>query len=286
MDLFASLFLVAVKFNLSYVLLWKVPILLADIGIGLLLAKYFMPKSRLAAVFAVLIWFLNPYFALHDDYTYLEPLPILAMFFALIYLEKDEVASGAFYALSIIFKTFPVMLFPLFILKSKKKLRFLLAGVIVGVAFLIPFMKSLPDLLAMLNGSLLVHAGRVVQGRPILFYISYFYHIELFRMISLKFYAVMSMFFGWIVILLSHFLLKIKDKYILSTLAFLNFYIFTPVLNRTYFIWFLPIFIIACYKVSQKLHFKPLFYILVAVFWIFYYWYLAQWKDGFDVWHP
>jgi Gpi18-like mannosyltransferase len=47
------------------------------------------------------------------------------------YLEKDDIKAGIFYAISFSLKSFSLVFFPLFILKSKRKVKFLLAGLLL-----------------------------------------------------------------------------------------------------------------------------------------------------------
>jgi hypothetical protein len=283
--LFAPFHLLSLISGIPDYILWKIPILLADIGVGLLLFSYFYKKSWLALTAALLLWFFNPYAFLKDNYTYTEPLTIFFMLLSLKFLEKDDVLSGTFYALSILFKTFPYILFPLFLIKAKKMHIMLTAMAITALAFSFPFILGWSNLLTFLQGSIFIHSERFVQGRPFLFYISYYYNVELFQIIPFWVYTVLASFSGWILVLIAYYIVKIKDKYILALIPFLTFYLFTPVFNRTYFIWFVPVFIIAVYNLFEKR--KIIFYYLTLfAYFIFAYWYLLQWKDGFHIWHP
>ncbi|MFC1700151.1 hypothetical protein ACFLZ4_00725 [Patescibacteria group bacterium] len=281
--LFSGLYFLHLKSGISLEVLWKIPVLIADISVGLLLVKYFFKKDYFLALIGSLIWFFNPYNFFRTGYTYSDPIPILLMFLAIIFLEKDDVLAGAFLALSIVFKTFPIILIPLFLIKTKNKLKFLTSAALVGLFFSIPFLRSMGDFLTYLNGTIFVHTERFVQGRPFLFYISYFYKVELFQIIPLKLYSLMATLFPFVLIPLLYFVFKVKDKYVLATAAFLNFYLFTPVFNRTYVLWFLPVFIIGAYKFFKK---KMYVYLTFVVFYSFMSWYLLQWEDGFHIWRP
>lgn len=283
--LFAPFHLLNLLTGIPDYILWKIPILLADIGVGVLLFRYFYDKHWLALTAALLLWFFNPYAFLKDNYTYTEPLTIFFMLLALNYLEKDDILSGAFYTLSILFKTFPFILFPIFILKAKNKKVILSAMFITGLSFCLPFILGWTNFLTFLNGTFLVHSERYVQGRPFLFYISYYYNVELFQIIPFWVYTVLASFSGWIIVLLGVFTNNIKDKYVLSLIPFLTFYLFTPVFNRTYFMWFIPVFIIATYNIFEKRRII-FYYLTLSIYFIFAYWYLLQWKDGFHIWHP
>ena len=108
--LFSGLYFVHLKSGLSLEVLWKIPVILADIAVGILLVKYFFKKNYPVAFFSTLMWFFNPYNFFRTGYTYADPIPILLMFLAVIFLEKDDVLAGALLALSIVFKTFPIIL--------------------------------------------------------------------------------------------------------------------------------------------------------------------------------
>jgi hypothetical protein len=297
----APLYLLHLASNIPVEYLWKIPVLLADLGVGLLLVKLFAKlrdestfSGSLITILALLVWFFNPYFYYKNNYVYTDPLPIFFMFLSLRYLGKDDVISGAAYAVSIALKTFPYLIFPVMLVKAKRKRDFLLAGILVGLFFALPFMASIQEFILMLRGSVLVHSERFVQGRPFLFYISYFYDVELFQIIPFTAYTLMASFSGWIISCILYLLNWVRDRYMLALIPFLTFYLFTPVLNRTYLIWFIPVFIAGTYNFvasRKKIVDNPrvvtiLFMLLMAVYWGFYYWYLIQWKDGFHIWRP
>jgi hypothetical protein len=280
------LYILASRVDVPFYVLWKVPVLIADLGVGFLLAKRFWRRSDILTVVAPAFWFFNPYAVTRPTYTFLDPVVVLLMLISLIYLQKDSVLSGTFFALSIIFKTFPVILFPIFFLLTKDKVKFILSCALIGILFSIPFMRSLTDFETYLQGSLFVHSERQIQGRPFLFYISYFYDIELFQIINLKLYSITSIFGSWLLSSVLYLLFKVKDKYVLSLVSFLCFYTFTPVLNRTYLIWFLPILIIGSHNISMKLAKKvwvqrAINFLMLSIFYVFYYWYITQWTYGF-----
>ncbi len=263
-------------------ILWKIPGFLAEIAAGLMLIKILKNKPFGVTVVALLIWLFNPYLVVDYKYTYTDAIPTLLLFLSLYFIEKDSVLTGVFFALSVIFKPFPIFVFPIYLLLVKDKFKFLTAGFIIAFVFSLPFMTSISNFLTYIQGSLFVHEGREVTGRPFLFYISYYLHIEFFRIIPIKFYTLMATFLGWILILLAYFVKKVKDPYILATISLCAFYLFTPVLNRTYILWFLPEFLISL-SLFKKSKF---FYISAFVFYIFYIWYLYQWVDGFHITRP
>lgn len=300
--MYGLIYVPCVYFNCPYQVYWKIPVLIADITVGFVLYFMLLKKGYIPALFGSTMWILNSYVIARTGYTYTEPLPILFMLLSLIYLEKDDVFASTFYVLSIMFKTFPIILAPLFLLKAKNKKDMFLGGLIIAVAFCLPFMKSLTDFTTFLQGAIFVQGDRIIQGRPYLFYISYYNDIEFFQILPFKFYSLTAVILGPVLIALCYFLgqrfLKknissqsaiaklLLDKYVLSTISFIAFYLFTPVLNRTYLIWFLPVFILGTFKVSEITNKKWLFYTLNILYWLFAYWYLMQWNDGFDIWRP
>ncbi|OGC46450.1 hypothetical protein A2V49_02870 [candidate division WWE3 bacterium RBG_19FT_COMBO_34_6] len=276
------LYVIALKFNLTFQYLWKVPVILADLGVGFILINHFRLKRFLPLIFSLILWFFNPYFFLKSNYVYFDPLTIFFMLLALYYLEKDDILSGSLYAIAVGFKTFPIILLPLFFLKAKNKLSMFFSMIIVGLAMSLPFITNPTDFLIYLKGTLFVHQERFIQGRPFLFYISYFYKIEFFQIIPLKWYSTLSIFSGWIVSTVLVLKNKLINKYIIASLIFILFYLFTPVLNRTYLLWALPVFVLGADNLSKR---YP-YYLPLTVFWFFYYWYLIPWKDGFHIWRP
>ena len=96
-------------------MLWKIPILLADLGTGILLILFFKDKGKYSiplTAFSLLVWFFNPYFYSKDNYVYTDPLPIFFMFLSLYLLEKKSDLSAIFYAFAVSLKTFPIILLP------------------------------------------------------------------------------------------------------------------------------------------------------------------------------
>lgn len=281
--------------------LWKIPVLIADIGVGVFLYLKLRRENVFIIALSQFVWFFNPYAYFRGGYTYFDPIPILLMMLSLHFLNKKNSLSGILYALSVSFKTFPYLIFPVFILKLlpsalaeikegqkfyKTELsKFLLSGAFIGLLISLPFLTSFENFRTYIEGTLLVHGKRFVQGRPFLYYISYFYKIELFRIISFKTYTMLASFAGWVVLTILNWRKIITNKYTMALIPFLGFYLFTPVLNRTYLIWFIPILTLSIHN-TLKNRFKYMFYVVMTVFYTFYSWYLIQWEDGFHIWHP
>lgn len=270
------------------------PGILANLGVGLFLFFYLVKRDKIAALFSVVFWTFNFYLVLKNSLAGFDAVPILFLLLALNFLQKDDVFSGFFFSLSVLFKTFAVITFPLFLFRSKKPWKFLVAGFVTALAFSIPFMGNWPDFWTYVQGALLVRGDRFVQGRPFLYFISYYFSVEFFRIIPFGFYSLGSIFSGWILISLNKVVSLIKsvsrfsilNKYSIVVLPFISFYVLTPVLNRTYLLWGVPFFLLGSYEFFESKGKTWLFYVLNSFYWVFCYFYLAVWKDGFHIWHP
>jgi hypothetical protein len=299
--LFSLLSRVSEFSGIHYKYLWKIPVLLCDVGVGLFLIKKTPKAGILVRASMLLCWFFNPYIYFRGGYTFFDPITIFLMLMSLHYLGKNNLLSGIVYGLAVSTKTFPYVIFPVFLLyllphsiqqirgksalKSLSLGRFLFGGLFVALVISLPFITTLENFSTYLNGAIFVHSTRFVQGRPFLYYISYYYKIELFRIISFKTYTLLASFSGWFPVLVFYFMRWFRDKYVMSVVPFLTFYLFTPVLNRTYLIWFIPLLLLGSYRISRGKH-KVIFFVVTTAFYVFYSWYLLQWKDGFHIWHP
>lgn len=270
--------------GVSFYVLSKIPILLADMGVGILLVKYLYRKNYAALLGALLFWFWNPYFYMKNNYVYTDPLPVFLSLLALYYLDKDDVLAGVFLALAVAAKPYSIVLLPLFILRSQKPIKIIISSALIGFALSIPFLGSWDDFMTYLNGAVFVHEERFVQGRPFLWFISYYGKVELVRIIPVKFYVYASILSAWLFTGIAYFFFKIKEKYLLAAVCLALFYFFTPVLNRTYMLWIMPVYAITMYGVlGRKL---LLYYLSLLSYWVFYYVYIYYWKEGFHIWRP
>jgi len=270
------------KFQIPFEYLYQIPILLADLGIGLLLIKKFGGDNKLACIFALLFWYLNPYFILKRNYFYLDPITIFFMFLAFDYLGNYNFESGLFYAISVSLKTFPIILFPLFFIRSKNKITFTFFFALTLLLLGAPFLN---DIQQYIQSTLLVYGDRYVQGKPFLFLISYLYNLEFIKLIPFKFYALASVASGWAYILINQYYAKRKRgcglHYLPALIPFGLFYLFTPVLNKTYLLWGIPFLLLASYEAFNKK--KVFFYLTTIMFYSFYLWYLYNWNYGLHV---
>ncbi len=280
-----SFFYIVSKLSgISFYVLSKLPILLADLGVGIILVKLLYRKNYWALLGALLFWFWNPYFYMKNNYVYTDPLPVFLSLLALYYLEKDDVLAGVFLALAVAAKPYSLVFLPLFLLKAHKPLKLMASSALVGLALSIPFFRSWDDFMTYLNGAVFVHGDRFVQGRPFLFFISYYGKVELVQIIPIKFYVYASILSAWLFTGTAHFLFKIKEKYLLAAVCLGLFYFFTPVLNRTYMLWLMPVYAIALYGVLGRR--LLLYYLSLLSYWVFYYVYIYYWREGFHIWRP
>ena len=275
----APLYLLQEPTHMPLQRLWRFPLLGADIGVSVLIAAYLYRKNFLAALAGVAVWSYHPFFFTIGSYTNWEPYPVFFALLALHFLEKRDDLSAFLFAIAVVFKTFPIILLPIFLLKSKNRTRFLLIGALVFLAISLPFMGSFEDFETYIRGSLLVHGERELQGRPLLSYVDYYTTISFHQVSLVKIYTYVSLLGSWAVTWWLFAKKKIQDKFILAAAAFLTFYIFTPVLNRTYLIWWIPFMVLAAFNAIKK---RPwLYFAVLALFYVFYSWYLSQWTRGF-----
>ena len=230
--------------------LWKIPVLLADIGIGILILLILKKQnfSKQISLFGLIFWFINPYFFMRFEYTNYESLPIFFLLLSLLYVGKKDFLSGILFALSISLKTFPVILLSLMIVKSKNLKLFVLGGLLTGLVLSAPFLTSTDNFSLMLNGSFFVHGERGIQGRPLFSFISYYtqnFGLSFLQSEFSKIYTFIALIGAQVVPLYLHFKKKTSNIWILALSSFAVYYLFTPVLNRTHFIWGLPFIYIA-----------------------------------------
>lgn len=271
------------KLHLAYDIplqrIWKSAVFVAEIGVAFMIFKLLYKKNYFACVVGLAMWLLNPFLITRNSYVYNEPFGILFMLLALYYLEKNDFWTGVFFAISFSFKAFPVILFPMFFIKSRNKIVFLAGGASVALLISIPFMKNLERFWTYLQGAILVHGVRDPQGRPILFMANNFLGLPPYSLKLAAIYKYLSIILGWVVT--SYLLIKKKvlDKYVLSVISFSLFYLFTPVLARTYMLWFIPIYVIGMYEVFKNKK-RVWYYASLVAFYVFYATYLFFWSQG------
>ncbi|MCA9750273.1 MAG: hypothetical protein KC414_14280, partial [Romboutsia sp.] len=157
-------------------------------------------------------------------------------------------------ALSVAFKTFPILLLPVFLININNKFKFIARGILVALLTFFPFMTSLYDFNLMLRGAIFVHGERGIQGRPILSFLTYnlqSYGFSFYQAEYSNFYTYAALFGS---MLITSFLIlrrKQQNILVLSAISFFIYMLFTPVLNRTHIIWFIPFFILGLYELLK-----------------------------------
>lgn len=277
--IFTVLSFVGQLFNIPLFIIWKIPILLADILVGVIIAKELRKSNFWLKIFGCLVWFFNPYFLLIQNYTSPDSLAVLFLLLSLVFINKEKSFwGGVFYALSFATKTFALVLFPVTLMKSKNKRGFFLGAFILMLLISVPF---LTDLNTYIQGAILVNGERFVQGRPFLFYLGHLTDIQILYSLPFKLYSYLAIFSGWVILTILLFKKKIKNTFYYSFLPFLTFYFFTPVLNKTYLLWVLPFLVIGLYK--QLYEKRPaLFIFLILLYYAFYSFYLVIWTYNFQ----
>jgi len=272
----------SLNLNVPTAFLWKIPVLLADLGVAVLLIKYFSNKNHFLGLFCVSLWLLNPYFLVRYEYTLYDPLLALFLFVAFLNMGKRDFLSGLCYALAISFKIVPIIFFPVLFIKAKDKKVFILAMLIVFGLVTIPFLRSYEDFVFYIRGSLLVHSNRGIQGRPILSFITYHlysYGVNFFQSYYAKLYSVIALLLGPLISIYASFVRKSWSGFVLSLPIIVSYLVFTPVFNRTHIIWFIPVFIIGIYEfVNQR---QTYFYLLLGCFYLLSSIYLYLWIKGY-----
>lgn len=264
-------------------ILWKIPVLLADLGVAYLIYDYFTArKEKFLAIVAAGIWLFNPYFLVIYEYSLLDPIQVFFLFLALKYLEKSTLKTAFFYALAVSTKIIPVILFPLFLVKTKRKVKFLFIFLLVLMILSLPFLTSLQDIFYYINGAVLVHQDRTIQGRPILSFLTFFVQnlgVTFYQEFYPSIYSKISLFIGPILSLYLLVKKKVSNKYILTAITFACYFLLTPVFNRTHFLWGFPFFIITFYEITKGKKRVITYGLLVGLYLILTF-YLLLWDKG------
>jgi len=283
LNIFALLALLGAPLQIPNALLWQLPLLVADVFIGIFIFKHISKSSLAMASFGSLLWFFNPYVLLKGNtYTHTEPIALALLLGSLAWVYKKPVTSGFVYAVGILVKTLPILMLPVLLTLPTvgKKLRFVVGCVLAVFVFCLPFMASLSDFRTMLAGSLFVHGSRGVQGRPLLYFISYTFGIEAFQLVSFQIYSYLSIFTGWLVFLIARYFGKVKNLYMVAFFCFGAFTILTPVFNRSYSLWVLP-FLILGFADKFKEKNRWAYYLALFTYIVFFVFYFRAWEYGF-----
>ncbi|MBN1162632.1 DUF2029 domain-containing protein [Patescibacteria group bacterium] len=263
--------------------MWKVPVLIADIIVGILLCKI-LKKEKFpysVIIFGLLFWFIHPYFFMKYEYTNYDVLPVLFLLISVFTVGKKDFISGVMYALSVTLKTFPIILISIFLIKTKDLKKFILGGFLITILLSLPFITSVQDAMLYINGALLVHGSRSIQGRPFFGTFTYYlqdYGVNFYQAEFNEIYTMCALLGAQILPLYLFFKKKVNNIWILIITSFSVYYLFTPVLNRTHFIWGTPFIYLGSatiFKNKLKKHF-----VSMTVLYVFLCFYLAIWNKG------
>lgn len=275
--------------GVSTILLWKIPTLVSDFLIGYLILKsgekFGVTQNKFIRVVVIVVWLLNPYFLARFDYSLYDPLFLLFTLIALNYLETSSIKSGVFYALAISLKTIPIILLPLFLLKTPNKIKFIATGVVVFFLISLPFMRSLNDFDLYLKGAVFVHTSRELQGRPLLTTLSYVLAdigVNFRQPEFVKLYALAAIFGSALIPVLIFFKRKSLGKFEWAFISFGIYLLLTPVLSRTHLLWILPWMLIVFTRYANEKNRVPHIGILLVIMWFSMFFYLLNWNKGFE----
>jgi len=162
-------------------------------------------------------------------------------------------------------------------------MKFLAGFMAAFLIISIPFLRSLEDLIYYIKGTVLVHSSRSIQGRPILSFITYYtqnYGISTLQEVYPGIFSKAAFLLATVVPMYLLIKRKITDKYTLTTMAFLIYYLLTPVLSRTHLIWILPFMFISLQEVLPENRQNLYFATLLGGIYIFLATYHMLWVNG------
>jgi uncharacterized membrane protein len=267
--------------NISWAVLWKIPVLLADVGVFILLYRYFYKRSFVLAIMAGALWLLNPYLLARYEYTLFDPIQIFFLLLSVTLLGKHDALSGLSFGLAISIKLIPLILFPIMVYFAHRKLRLVLWTGIALVGVSVPFLLDKSDFVNYLNGAVFVHGSRQIQGRPVLSFVSQYssdFGIEFSQNTHYLAYVGLSLISGPIVSLYLMLMRHYKSIYALCFISFCCYYLFTPILNRTHLLWFVPFMLIGLYEITKGR--TGAYLTIVLTIYLSLYLYLLPWSGG------
>lgn len=276
------MFNVWAKLDIPTAILWKIPILFADIGILLAIFRSMKNSSYITKLIASAFWVFNPFFIARYEYTSFEMLLVLFLLLSLNYLGKEDSLAGLFYGLSVSFKFSPVVLLPLVLYHSKSRYKFLFWVGIVFVSISISFVFSKKDFVTYLRGSYLVHSERQIQGRPLLSYLSYISQgaFKPYQNEFVNYYSFVALLSGHLITVILIRLNKAKRIYAVALMCFSTYFVFTPVLNRSHFLWLFPFIILGVKElIGEKNRVYPVSLLLIYIVVFTYLW---TWNKGIE----
>ncbi len=221
--------------GLRFVVAMKIPVLLADFGIALLLFRILRRKAGSFESFgAVAVWLFNPHLMVMRNYTHFDPLPSFFVLLSLYLMENSPYRSSAYLGVAVTFKAYGMILAPYYLRVMPKRTAFIACflGVIGAVA--LPFLFWNPG--ALLYTVFLARPGLGFSGMSVP------------AMINKALSISIPSFTGLAVLSVLCFILFIRKRqlapYAYASLMLGTFLVVTPVLHKTYPLWFLPPYLV------------------------------------------
>ncbi len=140
------------------------------------------------------------------------------------------------------------------------------------------------DFLNYIDGSILVHSERQLQGRPILTWISYntsSMGINFLQTDYTSIYSMAALFASFTIPFLLYIFKIIKNTNTYILISFAIYLLLTPVLSRTHMLWLLPwllAYILDRYSPKKVLKLS----VILLTVWFLIFFYLLDWNRGFE----
>jgi len=240
-----------------YAVVVKIPMIISDLAIGYFIYSMLkgFGRSEDDSRLGVALYVLNPFtIIISAVWGMFDAIPTMLSLMALsTFLRKKRFMAGILMGLGILFKIYPILLIPIFIiyekrqerLNAKNMLRFLVP------TLSIPLLASIPFIAWDSRGfilSLMHHANP--SG-----WMSYWFPLSHLFYVAKKYSAVIFILFFillYIKILKSNseFKVNMRLPFTMSLLVMLCFFITSPKVNSQYVVWLLPLIIIdlICYR--------------------------------------
>ena len=249
-------------FPLPFLLLYKLPIWAADLGIGLVL------WSRTRSVGAASLYLFNPLVLVVSGAWMFDAIPALLTLLALLAFERERHATtGALLALGFLMKFYPLFLLPTFFLalvwrRDARAFRLVGAFALVSLALMAPFWPEIGSAFAF-NGAR--------QGGGLSIHQVFQSWIQLHDASMVRFELVVSPILGAIVLVgglgityaaLDRVRPPIQAAVTMTLLAFL---LVSKVVNEQYLLWVLPFAILQAHRPPATQAKRIAFHLLWAV---------------------
>ena len=210
----------------------KIPVLIGDLGLALLLYAILVRVSPFAAFVGVAGWLFNPHILVTNNYTHFDPLPSLFVLLSLYALNRSGVVASLSLAAAVGFKQYAILLVPYYLISMEAKRAFILS--FGGALLLISLPFLLWDSASFVYSTVIAHLTRGFGGRSVLGMVNELLGLSIPSTVGL---LLIGALYAWL--LLGK---RAIGKYAFATLAIGIVLVFSPVLHRTYGLWLLPVY--------------------------------------------